>query len=89
MHLTYEVDLAMRLRAGLKDKGWDFLVDSPTNQQFPILPESVLGTLSGDFGFSRWQSMGGGMTAVRFCTGWAAAEEQIDALLARIPEKQP
>ncbi len=85
----HEVDLAMRLRAGLKDKGWDFLVDSPTNQQFPILPESVLDTLSGDFGFSRWQSMGGGMTAVRFCTGWAAAEEQIDALLARIPEKQP
>ena len=81
----HEVELAMRLRKGLKDRGWNFLVDSPTNQQFPILPDSVLDQLSGSFGFSRWQNMGGGMTAVRFCTGWAATAEQIDALLDAIP----
>ena len=83
-----EVELALRLRKGLSDKGWDFLVDSPTNQQFPILPDALLETLSKDFGFSRWQSMGAGMTAVRFCTGWAAVPEQIEALLAAIPAKE-
>lgn len=83
----HEVALAMRLRRGLREKGWDFLVDSPTNQQFPILPDHVLAALAEDFGFSRWQHMGGGMTAVRFCTGWAATEEQIDALLDAIPQR--
>ena len=83
----HEVQLAMRLRDGIRAKGWEFLVDSPTNQQFPILPEAVLGRLGSRFGFSRWQDMGGGMTAVRFCTGWAAAQEQIDSLLEAIPER--
>ena len=83
----HEVALALRLRDGLRQKGWDFLVDSPTNQQFPILPDAVLDALRADFGFSVWQKMGGGMTAVRFCTGWAAREEDIDALLAAIPAK--
>ena len=80
----HEVALAMRLRRGLEEKGWEFLVDSPTNQQFPILPDALLARLEPEFGFSRWQSMGRGMTAVRFCTGWAASEEQIDALLAAV-----
>ena len=83
----HEVALAMRLREGLAEKGWDFLVDSPTNQQFPILPDALLEELGKDFGFSRWQSMGSGMTAVRFCTGWAATPEQIDALLGAIPAR--
>ena len=77
----HEVGLAMRLRRGLAERGWDFLVDSPTNQQFPILPDALLDELAKGFGFSRWQSMGRGMTAVRFCTGWATTESQIDALL--------
>ncbi len=83
----HEVELALRLRDGLRAKGWDFLVESPTNQQFPILPDELLDALAPDFGFSRWQDMGGGMTAVRFCTGWAADEEQVDALLAAIPAR--
>ena len=62
-------------------------MDSPTNQQFPILPDALLEELGKDFGFSRWQSMGGSMTAVRFCTGWASTAEQIDALLHAIPAR--
>ena len=83
----HEVALALRLRDGLRRKGWSFLVDSPTNQQFPILPDAVLDELKENFGFSVWQAAGEGMTAVRFCTGWAAEEADIDALLAAVPEK--
>ena len=82
-----EVGLALRLRDGFREKGWDFLVDSPTNQQFPILPDEVLEKLRGDFGFSLWQHMGGGMSAVRFCTSWATTPEQVDALLSAIPHR--
>ena len=77
----------MELKKGLAEKGWGFLVDSPTNQQFPILPDAVLDGLRADFGFSVWQKMPGGMTAVRFCTGWNTKEADIAALLAAIPHR--
>ncbi len=82
-----EVALALRLRDGLRERGWTFLVDSPTNQQFPILPDRLLSELKKDFGFSFWQSMGDGSSAVRFCTSWATTPEQVDALLAAIPHR--
>ena len=82
-----EVALAMKLRRGLEAKGWRFLVDSPTNQQFPILPEDILCKLKDSFSWSFWQDMGGGESAVRFCTSWATREEDIDALLAAIPSR--
>ena len=80
-----EVALALRLRDGLAARGWGFLLSSPTNQQFPILPDAVLEKLKEDYAFSTWQKMDENTTAVRFCTGWAATEEQIDALLSAIP----
>ena len=83
----HEVALAMDLKKGLAEKGWDFLVDSPTNQQFPILPDPVLDRLREDFGFSVWQKTDDGMTAVRFCTSWATTQAQVDALLTAIPHK--
>lgn len=82
-----EVKLAMKLRGALREKGWDFLVDSPTNQQFPVLPDAVLKTLDGHFSYSYWQSMGEGMSAVRFCTSWATKEADIDELIAMIPQR--
>ena len=82
-----EVALALRIRDGLRERGWEFLVDSPTNQQFPILPDSLLAKLGKDFGFSLWQHMDGGYSAVRFCTSWATTSEQVEALLSAIPYK--
>lgn len=82
-----ENELAARLRDGLRQKGWDFLVDSPTNQQFPILPDGLIETLKERFGFALWQSMGGGMSAVRFCVGWNTAPEDVDALLRAVPAR--
>ena len=74
-------DLALELRAGLEQLGCDFLIDSPTNQQFPILPDAVLEKLGEKFAFSLWQKMGDGRSCVRFCVSWATTPEQIHALL--------
>ena len=84
----YEVQLAMKLRKGLADKGWSFLMDSPTNQQFVILPNAVLDELRKNFGFSYSGAQPGDCAAVRFCTSWATTEENIDRLLAAIPAKE-
>lgn len=80
-----EVRLALRLRDGLRAKGWSFLIESPSNQQFPILPDALIAKLAPEFTCSHTQSLPGGMSAVRFCTSWATTDEDIDALLDAIP----
>ena len=80
----HAVAQAMRIRDAFASKGYRFLVESPTNQQFPILPNSEMERLSADFKFSVWQKIDEGRTAVRFCTSWATKAETVDALLAAI-----
>lgn len=75
---------AMRIRDAFASKGYGFLVESPTNQQFPILPNAQMERLSADFKFSVWQKVDEGHTAVRFCTSWATKAEAVDALVAAI-----
>ena len=79
-----EVDLAMKLRAAFEAKGWPLCYDSPTNQQFPIVPDAVLEKLAEKYTFSNWGKVDGSHTAVRFCTSWATREEDVDALIADI-----
>jgi threonine aldolase len=80
----HAVALAMRIRNAFAAKGYDFLVDSPTNQQFPILPDEELKRLAADFQFSVWKKIDDRHTAVRFCTSWATRPEAVDALLAAL-----
>lgn len=48
----HAVDLAMILRRAFTDKGYALRYDSPTNQQFPILPEAHLAVLEKKYEFS-------------------------------------
>ena len=77
-------ELAMKLRAACTAKGYPFLVDSMTNQQFPILPNSLIERLKVKFAFSLWQPTDAAHTAVRFCTSWATKEELLDELIAEL-----
>lgn len=80
----HAVSQAMRIRDAFKAKGYDFLVDSPSNQQFPILDDATMERLSADFLFSVWQKVDADHTAVRFCTSWATRPEAVDALVSSI-----
>ena len=77
-------NLAMKIRNAFKAKGFSFLMDSPTNQQFPILTNAQIEQLKGDFLFSIWQKMDEEHTAVRFCTSWGTKPENVDKLLDAI-----
>ncbi len=76
--------LAMRIRDAFAEAGCDFLIASPTNQQFPILTQAQEAYLSEKFAFSFWCSLPGGREAVRVCTSWATREEDVQALLDAI-----
>lgn len=76
------VSLAMKLRSGIQELGYGFLHNSPTNQQFPILPNELLEELKTKHTFTTWEKADEQHTAVRFCTSWGTTEEEIDELLA-------
>lgn len=78
------IDEAMRIKSALQTKGIAFLIDSPTNQQFPIFNKKQLAALSNDFLFSAWQQIDEEHTAVRICTSWATKRENVDKLIAAI-----
>lgn len=80
----HAVSLALKIRDAFKAKGYPFIADSPSNQQFPILPDEVLEKLGKDFLFSIWQKTDEKHTAVRFCTSWATSPEAVDKLLDAI-----
>ncbi len=72
--------MAQRLRRKLTELGYAMLVDSPTNQLFPILPDPLLAQLEKEFTFVRQEKVDDGHTAVRFCTSWATTEENLEKL---------
>lgn len=72
--------LAGMIRNACLQKGYELLVDSPTNQQFPILPDRVLEKLSEHYGYTWWQRVDKDHSAVRFCTGWATKPEDVQKL---------
>lgn len=82
------VRLARRLRDALTAKGVAFAVDSPTNQQFPILPDTFAEKLRRRFSFETWERVDEGHCCVRFCTSWATREEAVEALIDEFKEYQ-
>lgn len=80
----HAIDMAMKVKAGFAAKGYQFLLDSPTNQQFVILENSKMAELKEKVVFSVWEPVDESHTAVRFATSWATTEENVDKLLALI-----
>lgn len=74
--------MAQRLRIGLAELGIGFLVDSPSNQIFPLLPPAVATALEADYAFERWQTLDDGRIAVRLVTSWATPPDAVGAFLA-------
>ena len=78
----HAISMANLLKKGLKEKGYGFFLDSPTNQQFVILDNKKLEELRKEVTFSVWEKADDTHTVVRFATSWATKEEDIRALLA-------
>lgn len=77
-------EMAMLIKKALTEKGYPFLIESSTNQQFPIMPDTVLEKLSKDYVYSYWQRVDETHSAVRFCTSWATKEENVVKLIESI-----
>ena len=76
----HAIDMAMKLKQMLKEKGCRFFIDSPTNQQFVVLENIKIKELSKHVAFDLWDRIDADHTAVRFATSWATPEEHIEEL---------
>ena len=81
--------LAQRVHAAFAAKGYPFRYDSPTNQQFPILPDAHIAILGEKYSYDYWGRVDATHSTVRFCTSWATKEEAVDQLckdVAALPQ---
>ena len=76
----HAIKMAMRIKAIFKKKGYQFLVDSPTNQQFVVINNEQVERLSRHIAFSHFGQTDHHHTICRFVTSWATTEADIDAL---------
>lgn len=77
----HAIDMAELLKTGLREKGYSFYLDSPTNQQFIILEDEDIDRLKKHVSFGFWEKLDRDHTVVRLATSWATTEEQIAQLM--------
>lgn len=75
---------AMKIKKAFTSAGVPFLIESFTNQQFPILTSEQDKILSEKFDYELWQPLSDDRRAVRFCTSWATTDEAIEKLTQEI-----
>lgn len=77
-------EMAQIIRQACAECGFEFLYDSPTNQQFPIMPDDLIKQLEELYVFSHTKRLDHRRSAIRICTSWATRREDVEQLVADI-----
>lgn len=72
---------AKALSDGLQALQIPQLIQSPSNQLFPILPNGVVQALQEQVSFELWSAVDDTHSCIRFVTAWHTTREEVDALL--------
>lgn len=78
------VDMAMALKKGMLERGFELFMDSPTNQQFFVLPNELIDTLLPKATFEYWGPRRATHSPVRFATDWGTTPEDIEDFLKMV-----
>ena len=79
-------EMAARLQDGLKAKGWTLWVESPTNQVFATVPNDVKPQIDAVCDYEDWCPYDESHTVIRFVTCFQTSQEDVDGLLAALPD---
>ena len=74
------IDRAEELKSLFYSRGYEFFLDSPTNQQFIILTNEQMTRIGQKCRFGFWERLDENRCVVRFATSFATTKEDIDAL---------
>jgi len=76
----HAITMAMQMKQLFLERGYEFYVDSPTNQQFIVLPDAEAERLAQHVGFTHFGQLPGHHTICRFVTSWATTDDDINEL---------
>ena len=76
----HAIEMAGRVKEIIKEKGWEFYMDSPTNQQLILMNDAEMEELGKTIAFDRWGIHEDGRTIVRLATSWSTTEADIEQL---------
>ena len=76
----HAIEMAEKLKSVLKEKGYRFFLESPTNQQFVILENKKMDELRKNVSFCFWEKYDENHSVVRFATSWSTKEEDVEKL---------
>ena len=79
-------ETAHMLAEGLKALGVPMLIDSPSNQLFPVLPNRAIEKLQEAVSFEHWSNVDDTHSCIRFVTAWHTTKEEVQALLELLRE---
>ncbi len=71
---------ALDLRKAFEENGFKASMNSPTNQQFFVLPNTVIDSLKENVSFEMWGPRGVSESTVRFVSGWSTTDQDIEML---------
>lgn len=69
--------MADELSKGIKEAGYNFKIESSTNQIFPIFPNEIIEKLQQEYSFMIWEKYDEKSSVVRLVTSWATDEEKV------------
>ncbi len=75
------IEMAELIKAALKEKGYRFYLETPTNQIFVIMEDEKLKKLQEQVRVSFWEKADAEHTVIRFATSWATRREDVEALI--------
>lgn len=76
--------MSMKLAAGLKAAGYEFLSTPESNQIFPIFPNELIESLYEKFEFYIWSKYDDKKSTARLVCSWATDEDVVDEFLREL-----
>ncbi len=81
---THANNMAQILKKGIVDAGYSFMINSSSNQVFPILPNKLINSLEKKYLFLIWEKIDKENSAIRLVTSWATTEEKVLEFIADV-----
>ncbi|WP_346886660.1 low specificity L-threonine aldolase [Clostridium sp. UBA4395] len=81
---THANNMAQILKKGIEDAGYSFMINSSSNQVFPILPNKLINSLEKKYLFMTWEKIDKENSAIRLVTSWATNEEKVLEFIADV-----
>ena len=75
------IEAANKIRSVLREKGYQFALENPTNQIFIVLTKEKCAELAKEVELGFWENVDEEHAVMRIATSWATTEEHVDRLL--------